>query len=126
MTTLDDLVRGDTRTLTISGLTDSAGDPATFGGTDVIVFTAKRHAGLADADALITKTSADSGITIDGGTATVTILPADFVGLEGPFDVFYVWDVQVQIGGDPLQVVTLDSGTGKIVQDVTVTVEEGA
>ena len=123
MTILDDLVRGDTRSITISGLTDEEGIPTVFGATDVVTFTMKRRHNQTDVEALIQKSSLDGGIIVFVATdiAVITLVPDDFA--DFPFrDVRYVWDVQVALATDPPTVVTVASGEGVVVADATLTV----
>lgn len=122
-TRLDNLVRGDIRTITVSGLLDAAGDPAILNSSDILRFTMKRSEYDPDSRALMVKTSSVSpgGISFVAGTdtATITINPADWPVEYGDID--YVWDLQIAIGGVTTNVRTLASGTGRIVGDVTIT-----
>ena len=119
------LIRGDKATLAISGLLDDQGNPTVFGIGDVLTWTAKQHFTTTDSTALIVKSSTDTGIDITTGTdqATVHIAPSDWDTL-GPLtrDLKFVWDLQLEVGGDPSQIVTLDSGRGTIKADVTLTI----
>lgn len=119
-TVLDDLVRGDGRTLTINNLTDSDGNPASLQAGDVLWFTAKRYLVDADLDALIAVNSTAGQIVFTAGasTATVTLHEDDFPATLGA-DTAYVWDVQLLRTGetDPR---TLARGTGTLLADVTI------
>jgi hypothetical protein len=126
MTILADLVRGDTRSITVSGLVDENGLPTTFGPTDVVTFTMKKKVSQSDAEALIQKTSEDDGgvVFVDGtDTATITITSEDWDAFPNR-DVRYVWDVQIARNAtDPPTVVTIAAGEGVVVADTTLTVE---
>lgn len=123
------LPRGDGATLTISGLKapDENGvlQPAVFNLNDILRWTAKAKTADADVDALIAKSStvAPGGITIGVGTdsAKVAILPADFDAITAARDLIFIWDLQLAIGGDATQIVTLCLGRGTISADVTLT-----
>lgn len=122
MTTLI-LVRGDTRTLYVTGLLDEDGNPTTFGADDSVRFTAKRHVWHTDAQALIVKSSDAGEITFVAGEdhADILIVPADLPTAQQA-DVPIVWDVQLCVAGDVTDVRTIASGTGKITADSTLTV----
>lgn len=115
------LIRGDRRTLAISGLIDAFGLPAAFGPSDVLTWTAKADHADSAGEALIVKSSATGGIVFvpGGSTATVTITAADWTNIQLRADLRYVWDLQLLVGGDPDQAVTLTEGTGIIRADVT-------
>lgn len=102
------MYRGDTRTvvLTLEGA-------ATFEVGDTVWFTAKRSASDPDDDAVIQITGND--VTIDGGTASVTIPPATTATLTGTTELVYDWQV-ASAGG---AVHTVDGGTLKVLADVT-------
>jgi hypothetical protein len=120
MTDLDDIVRGDRRTINVTNLVDENGAAASFTGSDIIRWTAKHSVTDDDADAIIAKSSSTGGISFTPGqdNASITILPTDFsttvTGITR-----YFWDLQVAIGGSALNVRTLASGTGKILGDIT-------
>lgn len=124
MTVLDDLVRGDRRTINVSNLRDDTGAPVTFGVGDVLRFTAKYNVKHDDTAAIFTKTSTGSpggiAITVGTGNASITINPADLP--TTPTTINYVWDLQMVIGGNNTNVRTLASGTGRVVNDVSQTV----
>lgn len=118
-----ELRRGDRKTLALSGLVDGDGASASFASDDVVRWTAKRYAGQPDSAALFRKTSAlDGGITADIGsdTATISIIGTDWNDLSITSDLRFVWDLQIALGGDEDQIVTLATGEGIILADVTV------
>lgn len=121
MTVLEDLTRGDQADILISNLLDGNGNPATFGATDVLRWTAKADLGQPDAEAILAKTSVGGGITIavGGATATVHILPADWTGVRLNVDQPYDWDLELLVAGVASTAVTIASGTGTVVADVT-------
>lgn len=124
-----ELRRGDYRTLNVSGLTDAADAPTTFAVDDIVRWTAKMNTGQTDAQAIIRKSSVigvdePGGIVIAVGddTAVITLLPDDFDELAPQAsDRDFVWDLQLAPGGDEDLIVTLVSGTGTILADVTIT-----
>lgn len=115
------LTRGDRATIAISDLVDGNCVPAVFGAGDVVRWTAKADLADTTAEALLAKTSADGGVTIalGGSTATVNIVPADWTALQLRGDLKFVWDLQLEVGGNPAQIVTLAEGDGLIRADVT-------
>lgn len=115
---LDPIPRGDTSTIDITGLLDANGAPADFQNGDVLVFTAKANLGQPTAAAILSKTSADGGISymVGDDAATVNIVPADMAALRLPTDLAYLWDLQLTRG---VTVHTLAHGTGIIEADVT-------
>lgn len=115
------LVRGDGRTLAISGLSDENGSPAVFDVNDIVIFTIKADYAHTAAEALIVKTTQGGGITlsIGGSTATIAIVPADWDSLFLRGDLPFVWDLQLDRDGDPTMRTTLDSGDGVVTADVT-------
>lgn len=120
-TVLDDLTHGDEETLAISGLTDDDGNPATFGASDVLRWTAKSRRTDDDVDALIAKSSADDiAFTVGGSDATVSIFPADYPDFTTE-RLSYFWDLQLARGGSSTDIRTLARGTGRIIRDVTRT-----
>jgi hypothetical protein len=141
MTILAPITRGDRRKIYITALVDAAGDATTFGGDDIVRWTAKHYHSDSDLDAVFAKSSTaeidddefDFEVTkhdpaievdIDGETvlvaATVLITPADFDGIE-PDDAELVWDAQCAIEGDAAHVVTVDGGTVPLAADVSLT-----
>lgn len=116
-----ELRRGDRATIAISDLLDANNNPATFGAGDVLIWTAKADLAQSASEALIVKSSASGGISymIGGSTATVLIFAADWTTLQLRGDLAFVWDLQLSVGGDPAQIVTLTSGDGIIRADVT-------
>ena len=115
MSTFLTIDSGDTETLELA-VTDPSKDPPEVDLTGATLrFLVKRSAGDDDEDAVITKATGGSGITIapgTGGTATIAIAPADTAGLEGRF----VWGLQ---GTDTaLRVTTLAAGTLTIRADI--------
>jgi hypothetical protein len=106
------MTRGDKREITLT--VTSNGSPLNLTGKRVL-WAAKRS--TLDAQALISKSSATSGITLTnpaGGIATVTLDPADTSGF--PDTVVLQWDAQVD--DNPLNPQTVDSGTLTVYPDV--------
>lgn len=113
-----ELIRGDRATLVLSGLLDGDDAPAVFGVDDTLTFTAKYR--YADSDlAAVLQLDGDS-IELDGDTATITILASDWAADAIARDRPFVWDVQLAVGGDPDQIVTIDRGTGILRADTTL------
>jgi hypothetical protein len=114
------LRRGDTRTLDITDLRTSAGDPAQFQGGDVLKWTLKRSYGQADTDAMISKTSADGGITfsVGGDSGSVLIASDDWVNVTVDRVLTCVADLQLVSAGEET---TLWANVVTVLPDVTLT-----
>lgn len=115
------LRRGDSRTLTISNLTDEDGNPTIFLAGDVVRFTLKRKYEDPDEEAIISKTSATGGVTfvIGSDSGTVLIAASDwdaFVVVPRPVNA--VFDLELTRG---TAVTTLDAGDVLIRPDATQT-----
>jgi hypothetical protein len=104
--------QGDTVTLTIA-VVSPTNQPVDLTGS-TLEFAVKAHA--SDATAIISKSSTTGGITIapgTGGTATVSIVPADTE--PGPTGAF-VWELEgTDSGGN---VTTLASGTFLVLESL--------
>lgn len=109
--------RGDSRVLDLTAIT-AAGTPYLLTGV-ALTFTVKRGFEDADTDALIEKTIG-SGIEVTnaaGGIAEISLTSADTAALRP--GAWLVWDVQA-VEND--EVVTLATGSMRVLPDVTVTV----
>lgn len=118
------LVRGDRRELAIGDLVDAAGAPAAFASNDLLRWTAKRSRGQPDSLAIIRKSSANPGeivFSAGSGAGSVFIEGSDWVTLPRlAKDLVFYWDLQLAVGGDLEQIVTLTRGKGLIEADTTL------
>lgn len=112
-----DMVRGDTRTITITASNPDSTPYVLTGKT--VRFTAKRKITDADTDAVISKVSG-SGITVmsnpNDNKAVIAILPADTDFITNKIRL--MCDVQIKDGSN---VYTVATGTLTINPDVTRT-----
>lgn len=115
-----ELVRGDRCELVLVDLLDKDDAPAEFTPSDELIFTAKFQYADTDDEAFL-QIGADS-IELDGATATITVVASDWSDPPITRDRPFVWDVQLAVGGDPDQIVTIDRGTGLLKADATLTV----
>lgn len=106
---------GDATTVPLTNLRDAAGNPAVFVDGDVLLFTAKKHIASPAAEALLTKSSVDGGISINIGTdnALLNIFTTDWT-FALRHDLEFVWDIKFLPGGDASQRTTIATGTGTI------------
>lgn len=107
------MTRGDRQAFLVT-LTDSSGGAIDLTGLSV-TFTAKRR--TTDPDAVFQKTELD-GIDVDvgsGGTATVTVEPADTASLTSRA---LFWDLQIDDGEGDIR--TPLSGRLRITPDITI------
>jgi len=115
------LDRGDRATLDITDLLDGDDLPAAFGPDDIVRWTAKRLRRHTDDQAFLAKTSeTDGGIELSGDSGTITIVGSDWDDVTTRHNFTYFWDLQVALGGDADQIVTLASGTGTVTADITI------
>lgn len=118
MSTID-LPRGDDAILDIADLLAGDATPTTFQVGDVVRWTAKRLRSHTDEEALIAKSSEDSGgIVLAGDGGEITIDAADWDTITNAFDFTYFWDLQLTRAG---KVTTLASGDGTVTADITRT-----
>lgn len=114
-----ELVRGDRAELALTGLLDGDNAPASFSDGDEVTFTAKYRYADSDAQAFL-QIDGDS-VELAGDSATITIVAGDWDDTPITRDRPFVWDVQLAVGGDPDQIVTLDRGVGLLLADTTLT-----
>ncbi len=117
-TLLDDITRGDERTIELTDLRDEDLNPAAFQLGDVLRWTAKRHAN--DTTFLFDKSTGGNGITFTAGTsaAEIALAPADYPA-SVPRRLVYHWDLQYLPGGDTSKARTIAYGSGAITRDIT-------
>lgn len=119
---LDPMTRGDDRVLDISNLRTTDNVPAVFAAGDVVRFTLKRYPSSPDSRALLTKTSADGGVTLAIGDSVgaVHIHAADWVGVVIPQRTVAVYDLELTAASTGA-VTTIASGQVDVLPDVTQT-----
>lgn len=83
---------------------------------NALIFTLKADPADLDVDALVQKVSTVGGITV-ANPSVVTLVPADFAGLEA--NVTYHFDIQAQLSASPNTIRTVARGTIRFAYDVT-------